>query len=78
MLQYNTANVLCCRHTLETNLKIEREWRSGMQTDLEKEKERTRIMEKEILQVSLLKEVCLVRGFKDPQLIVVDKILMLL
>ncbi|XP_065072280.1 RUN and FYVE domain-containing protein 2-like isoform X2 [Rhopilema esculentum] len=44
------------RHTLEMNLKIEREWRSGIQTDLEQEKERVRSLEKELLQLKILQE----------------------
>ena len=46
-----------CRYTLETNLKIEREWRSGIQTDLEQEKERVESLEKELLQLKILQEV---------------------
>eukprot|EP00794_Sanderia_malayensis_P016622 gene16622-18312_t len=44
------------RHTLETNLKIEREWRSGMQVELEQERSKLQKMEKEAMQVKILSQ----------------------
>eukprot|EP00111_Clytia_hemisphaerica_P011946 TCONS_00035099-protein len=42
------AQVQTERHTLETDLKIEREWRSGMQAELNAEKEKREEMEKQL------------------------------
>lgn len=41
------------RHSLETDLKIEREWRSGMQTELSEEKEKVDKLEKELAMARL-------------------------
>ena len=45
------------RFTLETDIKIEREWRSGLQTELNEEKTKVALIEKQLKSLKITEKV---------------------